>query len=198
MTISDGDILRVSAVLARGGSDAIVNVYHVEATDVDPLLQDGLRQDLQDWMEAIYGLINTRIPISVSYEQIEIFNVTDGGPEPTEPWLTLTLGTAAGDEIPDGVSALSIGRTGVSKVLGKKFWPIFTENQLTDGLFDGVTTTQVAVAAAEWITPFTGATLGEWTPGVWSRGVASFRPFISADGNNIPAYQRRRKRGVGS
>ena len=198
MTIGENDVIRASAVLRRQATDDIVNVYHLTPVSIGSQTQQDLRDDIADYLDDVYVALNSRIANSINYSVIELFNVTDGTPEPSVGWPTLTTGGDAGDPMPDGVAGLSIGRTGVSKVIGKKFWPYFTKTSLSSGLWVAAVVTDMAAAAAIWIAPRTAPSGVTWDPGIYSRAVALFRTFTETDSTNLPAYQRRRKRGVGS
>ena len=198
MTINTNDVIRASAIMRLSNADDIVNVFHVEAQTVGAELQIDLRADIATYIESIYLEFDQEIHTSVSFDTIELFNVTDGNPEPSVGWPTLVAGLKVDDPVPDGVAALSIGRTGVSRVVGKKFWPIATEGDLIGGTWIAGYLTLIDNANAKWIAPFTGASGVTWDPGVFSRVAALFRPFTEAASSAVPAYQRRRKRGVGS
>ena len=160
--------------------------------------QQALRDDIADYLEDVYLEIDQQIHDSITFDSIELFNVTEGVPEPSINWPTLTVGGDATAPVPDGVTALSIGRTGVSKVVGKKYWPLGVETDIVEGIWGSTPTGVYALAAADWIAPFTGASGVTWDPGVWSRAAALFRVFTETATSSVPAYQRRRKRGVGS
>ena len=198
MAIGDGDVIRVTAVLKRATVDDVMNVFYARLVAGGGASQSALRGDLAAWMEDVYDGLQPGIVDDVTFDEIQLFNMTDGTPEPTESWPTLTVGGSTGDPLPEGVAALVIARTGLSRVIGKKYFGLFSEAAATDGLWTAPTMALFATAGADWITPFTGASLATWDPVVWRRVAMTHAAFTEAVTTNVPAYQRRRKRGVGS
>jgi hypothetical protein len=85
-------------------------------------------------------------------------------------------------------------------VSGKKFLPGLTEAANSDGLLINATVLAMLAFAEDWSTPFVGSESGaDWTPGIWSpTETALFQENENYSATAIPAYQRRRKRGVGA
>jgi len=77
---------------------------------------------------------------------------------------------------------------------GKKFWPGFTEAASQAGAWQAAVVANMLPAAAIWVANF-GAT-SEWIPGAYSLSTG-FRALIRERVRDVPAYQRRRKQGVG-
>ena len=198
MTIAEDDVIRATAVMKRALSDDIQNVFHLKLINISTATQLQLRTDIAEYLEDIWGTLVGLMHTSITFDEIQLFNVTQNTPEPTVNWPTLVAGSASGDPLADGVAALTLGRTGVSKRIGKKYFALFTEGALTLGLWTATTVTALTTAAADWIAPFTGISTATWDPGVFTRLTSAFTAFIEAVVSDIPAYQRRRKRGVGS
>jgi hypothetical protein len=98
------------------------------------------------------------------------------------------------------VAALITWNTYVSKVQGKKYFPGMSEGSQTAGLWIATVLSHLASVAVEWISGFNGLTDSDshWYPGVWSLKTLSFQSFgTSGQIPDVPAYQRRRKAGVG-
>jgi hypothetical protein len=84
-------------------------------------------------------------------------------------------------------------------VQGKKYVAGLSEGHCDDGLWQSGLVSALSDAAEDWLTAFVGAvSSADWQPGVWSPTRTN---FYAATGSyavpTIPAYQRRRKRGVG-
>lgn len=197
MALSTNDIVRVTASLLLNGSDLIQNVFHVKLVNDAAQPQGDLRDDLGAWMEDIYDSLVGSISQLVTFEEIQIFNVSSDNPEPTISWPTITAGTNTQEQQVDGVAALVLGRTGVSNVVGKKYFGGIVLDGYQDGLIAAATLTSIVLAGDDWITPFSGASTATWDPGLWTRPTGPFTVFTEAIARDLPAYQRRRKRGVG-
>ncbi len=198
MTIADNDVVRVTAALKRGLTDDVQNVFYAKLINGGALSQQDLADDLAEWMESIYDSLEGSLYTDMTFDEIQLFNMTQGTPEPTQAWPTLVAGTSGNDGLSDGVAALVLGRTAVSKVIGKKYFGIFNEAAIADSLWVAATLSQLALAGADWIEPFTGTLTSTWDPVVWRRASSTSEVFTEAVVQGVSAYQRRRKRGVGS
>ena len=198
MTIATGDVIRVTAGLKFQTSHDVQNVFHCDCVNDNSASQTDLRDDLADYLETVYDSLISGFIDDTTFDGIDIFNVTQDNPEPSVAWPTLTVGGSSGESLPEGVAALVLGRTAVSKVQGKKYFGVYDESAITDGVWNSGALTNLGLAAADYITPFTGGSGATWDPGVFSRATMAFTPFSEASVNNVAAYQRRRKRGVGS
>lgn len=198
MTIVVDNVIRVTAKLKRGDVDDQVNVYHLKVTDVGTDDQQQLRDALVEYLESFYAIVNVDISDTLTYDSVEIFNVTTGDPEPTEPWTTLTIGLGDDEALPSGCCALMLGRTATGGVLGKKYLPTYTEPAQNGGVWTAPVLVRMLLAAAIWIAPFVSSTGSTFRPVVYSRLLEVAHIFTGALVNSVVAYQRRRKRGVGS
>lgn len=191
-----GDVIKVANIMRLWDFSQCVNVFHVQMNDDAPDVQS--MESISNWLEAIYSEFNDSITNTLAYEKIEAFNITGAYPMPIVTMPTLTDGAGTGERLPSGVAALSLFRTGVSHVTGKKYWPPLTEGALVSGLWGTGVLVDINdgadVAANTW-NPVVGP---GFTPGVWRDGPNTFVPFISSFTSAEPAYQRRRKPGRGS
>jgi hypothetical protein len=197
MSVSSGDIIRVTAVMDSQHGH-IENVYYFRSDLPIPAADEDYMADLAVKLESVYGAILSNLSIDTIFTEVQGYNVTTDQPMPTIGWPTLTAGTGAAQSLPAGVSALAILRTGVKRVLGRKFFGLLQTGVLDgDGFLTAGVVTAVATAAGELIGGFLGSeTLSGWLPGVRDK-TGAFWAFIEAVASNNPGYQRRRRRGRG-
>ena len=202
MSISVGDVLRVVATLAWTDGNLAQNVFNAVITGSGgPFDDDDILLDAVAWVNAMYANITGSVSDELDGSQIQVYvydSVDDDWDEvATGAWIY--AGGQTIEQLPRGVAALINARTTDPDVQGKKYIPGITEGGLTDGLWQAALITQLVNFADDWLTAFVGGTSGgSWTPGVWSPKNTN---FFAASGDalipTIPAYQRRRKRGVG-
>jgi hypothetical protein len=157
--------------------------------------------DALEWVEDMYAHIVTSLSDEIDGSQVQVYlydSVDDDWDEVgTTAWVFNPSG--ATDQLPRGVAALINAKTQDPDVQGKKYVPGFTESSVADGLYTAGVITILGDFADEWLTGFVGGTsAADWQPGVWSVVDTVFR-FATGVSiiPTIPAYQRRRKRGVG-
>jgi hypothetical protein len=157
--------------------------------------------DALTWIDDIYANLTTFTSDEIDGSQIQGYKYDVVGDDwdefASENW---TWAPADGNEqLPRGVSSLINLKTEDPDVSGKKYFGGQGENLLEDGLWHANLITQLILAGVDWVTDFVGSETGaSWAPGVWSptnkafynAGTVMVIPFI-------PAYQRRRKRGIG-
>lgn len=198
MAIETGDVIRLAAVLSGAISGDIVNVFHVLILDDNELIQQDLLDDLADFLDAVYEHIILQISNVVDFDVIEVFNETKGIAEPAQAWPTQTTGAEGGQVLPSGVAAYGLARTETPGVRGSKYWPKFTEDILLNGVWGVGAVVAVANAMAEAYDAFVGGNGSTVQPGVFSRASEVLSVVTEIAALAVPAYQRRRKRGVGS
>lgn len=199
MPVVDGDILRVSASFKDQFLSDVVNVYHIEVTGVTTGDETAWWDFISGWVEEMYLAIDQHIPSTVVTNAISVFNETQGVPLGSQAWPTLTAGTSANtEELPAGVAALLVGRTGFSRRVAKKYLPVFTEGSLSDGRWDSAARAAMLSMAIVWRASQTDVLTGTFRAGVYGGVPPTFAPIISAYAAIEPAYQRRRRPGRGS
>lgn len=202
MAISTGDILRLVASQIWVDGNIMQNVFAMQITGAGGPWDDGdVLDDLEDYTDFVYQNHQTLVSDQVSGNEIFGYVWDPVGLDwdlfGTEPW---TFGfTDAGSELPRGVAAFMKAPTSNPDVQGRKYWGGPTELSLVSGLWNAGYIAALVLTGADWITPVIGVlTAATITPGVWSVKNKAFFPFdLEVNISTIPAYQRRRKRGVG-
>lgn len=202
MSVSDGDILRVVATLLWSDGNVMQNVFNAVVTGGgSPWADADIVLDAVTWLDTMYDNLLTSIADTIDGSQAQVYkydSVDDDWDEvATGPWLWTP--TNADSELPRGVAALINLKTTDPDVSGKKYVGGFTEAGLTDGLWPALILSQLLSFGQDWYDPFVGSDSGaSWAPGIWSVVDTVFKLAGSTlIIPTIPAYQRRRKRGVG-
>lgn len=188
------DIIQVvveGALLAQ----RIMSVY--QFVSADAVTDSQVIGDLTDRVQSdMYGTLTATLADNYVISNMEFKNLTTNTLMDVVTW-TGDAFMAVGELLPLGIAGLVTANTGTPKVRGRKFIPAITENSCTDSLWTGATVTALTNFAAMYIGAFIGVeSAAPWAPGVRSSS-GIFRPFTEALVSNIPAYQRRRKQGVG-
>ena len=100
--------------------------------------------------------------------------------------------------MPPGVAVLTLARTSTSRRIGRKYWGSFTEVDSVDGAWSTGLVAFLLNAANTAYSVFSTVSGMSMKGVIYDRtlGVARDALTISVDTN--PAYQRRRRLGVGS
>lgn len=107
-------------------------------------------------------------------------------------------GTQPGGVAPAAASGLLAAPTSVPTAVGRKYVPYPSDDHIDGGAFDASAIANLVLLAFEWVQILSVAGGGNLTPGVIRRTAEAFEPFLNtANLETIPAYQRRRKPGVG-
>lgn len=108
-------------------------------------------------------------------------------------------GSVAADMEPSGVCALLTADTQFPLQRGRKYVPGVDEVGVVDGLLNAARIATLALLTIEYLDQISGILAGQLDPGLLSRTLMTFVPFISSGAvTDVPAYQRRRKPNVGS
>jgi hypothetical protein len=200
VSVADNSILRVAAKFILDNASDIINIYHfvmdaAAAVDEDDVLDDCLAL-IEDLMANVYQNHTT----SLVLDEVEVWvrNVT------LDRWDrvgaidgTWTGGVAGYEYLPVGTGALVTADTVDSHARGRKYLPPGLEGHLNSGEWISTAITNLVNFLGDYVATYVG-TYAEWIPGIWQEATKSFQMFIgSGTTTNTPAYQRRRKPGVG-
>lgn len=197
-TINQNDVLELTLMGEFDGTEDVVNVFQFQKTSAGA-------DDFSDVLDDFIGLVNSILNIIKAlssallvWRRFKLRNITQGvlyGDIAISPEVS---GTEGGSALPNGVAFLVTFRTDVSHVVMRKYFGGLTE---TDTIQPGVFTSTVIGAGADIISllfnPITSAGR-TYQYGTLSSKTGTFKVPQSATAYGEPAYQRRRRRGVGS
>lgn len=202
MTIATGDILRfvVSQIWTDGNIQQ--NVYAALISGAGgPWDEADVLDDLEDWADNMYANLTTFTSDQVDGNEVFGYVWDTVGLDwdlfGAEPWVWAP--SAVGSQLPRGVASFLKAPTTDPDVQGRKYMGGTEETILINGLWTAGYIAALVLFGGDWITPFIGAlTTATFTPGVWSVKNSAFKAMQNeVSVVTIPAYQRRRKRGVG-
>ena len=202
MSITTGTILRVVATMLWTDGDLAQNVFNAVVTGGGSPWDDAdIVDDAVAWVAAMYAIIVAVQSDEMDGSQVQVYEYdsvdADWDEVGSDAWAYNPTGT--GDQMPRGVAGLINAKSVDPDVSGKKYVPGLMETNADDGLWSAALITILANFADDWVTGFVGGTSGaDWAPGIWSPTQVNFR-LMTGDViiPTIPAYQRRRKQGVG-
>ncbi len=202
MSIGDGGILRIVGSFLWTDGNVAQNVFNAVVTGGSPPYDDeDITDDAEDWLDDMYANLTTVMSDEIDGNSVIVYEYDSGDDDWDEvghnTWAFDP--TAATEQLPRGSAGLVRLWTTDADVQGRKFIPGLVEANLVDGLYDAGLITDLLDFALDWLTPFVGAASGAtFTPGIWSVVGTVFKAAVDHYATStIPAYQRRRKRGVG-
>lgn len=202
MSVTAGDILRVVATTIWTDGNIMQNVFNAVVTGAgSPWADADIVADAKAWADDMYANITSLVSDELDGSQIQVYvydAIDDDWDEVgSDTWTWNPTNTA--NQLPRGVAALINLKSSDPDISGKKYVGGFTDDVTTDGLWEPGVLTALALFAVDWYTGFVGGTsAADWAPGIWSVVETVFKlATASAIIPTIPAYQRRRKRGVG-
>ena len=203
MSIGVGDILRVAAIAAFTDSNVAQMIFNAVITGSGgPFDEDDIVADALAWINSCVSYLTTSTTDTLDGSEIIVY-IYDAIDDDWDEVGSTAWGwnpSSALDALPRAVALLINCKTSDPDVNGKKYFPGLTEAANDDGSWSSGILTTATGFADDWTDPFVGGTSGaDWTPGVWSPTNTNFyymsgAYIIPAE----PAYQRRRKRGVGA
>lgn len=202
MSIPVGTILKVVTIMSWLDGDIIQNVFNATIGGAaGPYDEADIVADAVAWADVMYAAFTTFVSDELDGAEIRVYEYdpvdADWDEVGSDAWTWNPSG--AGEQLPRGVSLLINAKTTDPDVNGKKYVGGLTEPSSEDGLWHSSVLVPAVDFAADWVTPFTGATsTAPWVPVIWSPTKGT--PWVLSGAvliPTIPAYQRRRKQGVG-
>lgn len=198
MTVQNNEVIEASAKMIFDGTDEQINVFQFRLASGGPLTDDEAIDDVLNIVNDLYSALYILQSILIIYDTIRLYNQSQSLLLGVHDWPTRTAGTETVHPIPPGVCALVNFTTAVPKVILRKFFGGFTEDQnQDDGTWNGTLVTAVALVATNLLAPLVGS-YGTWEYGYTSPKTLGWVAPNGSSNNDIPAYQRRRKQGSGS
>lgn len=196
--VDTGDVLRLGTVWRFLAAYDIANVWYVRVTAGGGLGWGDAADDMAEYAADIYDEIDTYLTNNMATSYLTLQNVTQDTTYGAFSWAAPITGGASEENTALGVACLTWARTYKPRVQIRKYFGVFTEAMMSDGLWVATCTSACAAAMAIHTASFVG------TNGLTVLGVAYNRTLgTTTDATSIattsePAYQRRRKRGSGS
>jgi hypothetical protein len=154
--------------------------------------------DLAQKLDDAYDHLGAALTSDTIFVEVQGFDLTQDRPLPTVTWPTQTVGSGGADSYAAQVSLLGLLRTGVARVLGRKFiGGLATGITDTNGFVTSAGMTLMGAFLAELVGTFISTSLNSYTPGVKSKTSGLFHAFIEGVASGVPAVQRRRRQGRG-
>lgn len=202
MAITDGTILRAVVSMLWTDGNIMQNVYNAVVTGGGaPWDPADIVQDAVSWAEDLYFNITGASSNAMDGSQVQVYEYDSIDDDWDEVGTSAFVWnpTATSDQLPRGVAALINLKTSDPDVSGKKYIGGLIEDDSNQGLWNAAVLADILSLAVDWYASFVGTDSGAtWTPGVWSPTHTVFKTALpSVVIPAIPAYQRRRKRGVG-
>lgn len=197
------DIVKVDLRWQVGSICMAANIFQCMVSQSTPhsLADFYVMQDMGLWMTDIMAPMAPHIVVSVDVKDCNVYKKVGPLWNLVGPAPVVFVAESIGDPLPSGVAALIVAYTYLSKVMGKKYFVGLSETGQTAGLWISAVLAAMLQSAAIWIAPFQsiGDPTSTYVPGVWSLKSLSFQGFAVHFGTrDVPAYQRRRKEGVGT
>lgn len=190
-----GDIVFIKVVIIVGGAYTENDYsFYCLSSDTWDDAQDGIIEV----MDLVYNLLNGVMSPDATVTEYQIKNLTTGVDWGAVP-SGVGAGTAATDALPQGVAGLVTFSTNVNRRRGRKFIPGLTEGGVAAQLWGSAVLTALGDYAAQLLATLTGGPTDFSMQYVVTAGDDPLAYSLPTEAlvRDIPAYQRRRKPGVG-
>jgi len=198
MTISVGDMIRLSMIGDHQGLDEVVQSYQFRMISGSPLSDDLAMGDIMEVLEALWIIISQFHAISTVFRRLKGQDIVSSRLLPEQTFSPVLAGTVAGDEMPSQVMfPLSFTTTTPRVLLRKMYGPTADSIINVDGFYSAGTLQVAGAAAVFLLSPMLG-TLATWEYGYDSPVALTWVVPSGSTFSNIPGSLRRRRVGVGS
>jgi len=197
-----GEIVRTTLFHTLQGSSVAEMVFTHEVTAADPT-----DSALLDVMEAFFSTVwypdwsdIASAECTLVSGGVQILNGDGTVDRDIGTFLINDVGDVLTDNAAAGVAGFFYAPTTLLKARGRKFVPGIAQARIENGVLNATTLAQLIVLAEDYLEPILEiSSFASMIPGVLSRVTEAFVPFLdSVSVTDVPAYQRRRKPGVGS
>lgn len=202
MAIASGDIIRAVFTWLLTNDDLAQNVFHFLVTSGSETDDADTTSTLIDWFEDALGTAPVAVVNDAELDAVDVYK-WDATNDEFDPLTNETpctfVGTDATEMMPHGISALLSRPTSDPRSTARTFLPGMSEGTQANGLWAAAHLTRlldICDAMTDVATTTSGAVL---TPGTFTLATETFNPVTGTFVvNSLPAYQRRRKPGVGA
>lgn len=195
--VAIGEVVRCDLIAEHYSADDVVNVFQFSPSVTVADNADVL-DDLIAIMTAIVTIVKALANAGTVWERIRAQNITNGLILGEAAFPSAIAGTAVGEPNAAQIAAVVTMKTGVPRVNLRKYWGPLAEAHIDgNGLITSAAQTVVANAGALLLDPFIEAN-ATWRYGHQSPKTGLFELPNIVVVPNVPATQRRRRRGIGS
>lgn len=196
--VENGDILRIGAVMQLETAFEIANVFHVRVEDGGGVGYASAAQDISEYMDEIYSNITTYIHNTQLEDYLSLANITQDTTFGAFAWGTFTGGSESQDKTAPGVALFTWARTLKPRVQIRKYWGVFSEVNMTGGLWLSAIRGACQNAMTDHVNNFEGSNGLDVKGVAYNRTAGTYTYGLAVSTSAEPAYQRRRRRGKGS
>jgi len=196
--VNVGDVLRLGCIWLLSSTWEIANVFHVRVLSGAPLGWADASDDMAEYAADIYDEILSRLSDNMDTHLLTLQNLTEDTTIGAFSWAAPLQGLEGTENTAPGVCCLAWGRTYKPRVQIRKYWGVFTEASMVDGVWAAAMRTDAAAAINVHLTSFTGTNGLEVLGCAYNRTLGTTTDAVSVASSGEPAYQRRRRRGRGS
>jgi hypothetical protein len=202
MTVEVGDILRVVMEYSLPNSSTALNVFYFLVSEFSGSNSDCV-QDFVEFAEDEWGPDWDDIASAdadIVGIEVDSMNLNGTVKENIGSAAVTVPGTVGGQISASAVSGYIKADTDIPKTRGSKYIPGWTENFLSNSLWDSTAVAKLLALLTTYMLRYTSPTNNNsYNPGVISRLPGTFVEFNeTGDVTDVAAYQRRRKLNVGS
>jgi len=200
MTVTSGDILKIVLEYVYPGAGTALNIFtyfyggeDAEDTDVMDVLETFFDDEWGSKWEDI-------APSTATIDNLQAVIVDNTGTTIRDLGFRLIdrPGNLGAEPTPAAAAAYLQGNTIVPQVRGSKYIPALSENAVTDGILNAGAVAQMLLLLGDYLQDVVVTPGNVLRPGVLSKREGGFLSFETGGVfSDIPAYQRRRKVGVG-
>lgn len=196
MSVSIGDIIRITCNFRLGAADFYVNTYNCQWFGIDGVNDELAMQQIASDFNFAYGMLVSKLSDTLFFETIQGQNITKSILLPTESWPTLTSGASAGHLLPPQVAGYIFYRTTRPKTRAANYIPGLTEDDnsasgsVASGLIDDLQ------AFGDFAVTGFAEVVQHLIYGAYNRPLDRFTPVNAAIVANQWRTQRRRGRGI--
>ena len=195
------EIIRAVVSYSHPAGSICQNVFTWELQDEDTA--DGvILTALDDWVEVDWGDLWAQVADSnalIYLTEVDVLNLDGTVKRNIGETLTVQAGQIVGEVLPAAVSGFFQGGTERPKSFLRKYVPAISETGSVEGILSAAYLGVLVQLLAEATTDVPVGVIGLLVPGVLSRVTSTFQEATGGGyATDVPAYQRRRKPGVGS